>query len=1013
VGIEAIAALITIAVGLITIATIVITGFIRGITWIFEKFREEQKWESQLAAICEYREAIKTEWSETGAGKELFVKLSLQLGLQKNINEQHKEETKRFPTINEALAAVEDKRQDTRAVVLLGLPGTGKSTLLQNYDLEAVKQGLRKGSEQNKVFSYFTSLQDYGPDSKEPLEWLEDKWNEEWQKRHGFEHLQSLDELLRSHNKSYLLLDALNEMTHGSTEEYTELVTEWKNFISLAASRYPDCRFIFSCRSHSYSVPLDFDNQKMVPHIVIEDIDEETRIKFLKSYTPGAVDGESDAEKNERQEKYATKINRQIISKQQEKLYGIAFFLKMLTEVVGMDDDIPGDRADLLTKYVIKLLKRESEKGSFQSNFQDLLAPEEIEDVRQAGGRGLEGYELFSDGTLFPNLENLAYGMQMSGEHTASTSDDFQITIKYSDAIDLLQKSDINLNDDDCRKIIQGATGLSLLDRPGHATGDNPPGMYDSRRIKFTHQLIQEYFAGRRFIRNPDFSLVDVKWKADKVPVSLEDTLQGMELHEPLPPLKSTNWEESCLFAAAMADNRNDFLSELIANDLLLIAGQAAAQFPDSIGNDLVTNIQTALLERMVDNGADLRARIAAGKVYGDLFKSNLDARAETLEYLMPAVIPVKGGRYEIGCAEEKRRHANEGPRHPVELQTFHIAETPVTNAHWALFIKDGGYDKEHLWQTEAAKAWRRGETHKIAKFVQWVIFIEMIRESNGDIENKLHALDAEDMPEEQLRKVANTIIDDITAAEEKKDDGYIERKLKNREMSKEEAIELITQYMLKSEDELRAHINAKFEKNDRIGDRPTEPSRWRDATAKNPHQPVVCICWFEAQAYCAWLSEKTGQTWRLPTEAEWEVAARMHTEAEDSYPWGDEFDKNKCNSFQSHIRASTPVGLYRSNPDHLADMSGNVFEWTSSQYKPYPYNADDGREDPSGPANLVAGDGNSIDWENDPFVVRSARVLRGGSWYYGADEARASFRLRFHPGYSHRSTGMRLVRED
>jgi formylglycine-generating enzyme required for sulfatase activity len=182
----------------------------------------------------------------------------------------------------------------------------------------------------------------------------------------------------------------------------------------------------------------------------------------------------------------------------------------------------------------------------------------------------------------------------------------------------------------------------------------------------------------------------------------------------------------------------------------------------------------------------------------------------------------------------------------------------------------------------------------------------------------------------------------------------------------------------------------------------------------------VVGVCWYEALAYCAWLSAQTNQTWRLPTEVEWEAAARLGTSKGAEYPWGHRFDAARCNSFESHIRATSPVGLYlnipgtiavlgralmsafRRKPElELADISGNCYEWTLSrydkQYYHYPYNADDGREE--------------LDDIGDPAKF-FPRVLRGGSFYYSKDEARLGFRLRFHPGYHNQSTGFRLVRE-
>jgi formylglycine-generating enzyme required for sulfatase activity len=97
-------------------------------------------------------------------------------------------------------------------------------------------------------------------------------------------------------------------------------------------------------------------------------------------------------------------------------------------------------------------------------------------------------------------------------------------------------------------------------------------------------------------------------------------------------------------------------------------------------------------------------------------------------------------------------------------------------------------------------------------------------------------------------------------------------------------------------------------------------------------------------------------------------------------YPWGDEFDKTKCNTSESGIKTTTPVGKYSpegNSPYGVADMAGNVWEWTSSLERDYPYEADDGREDMS-----------SAD----------ARVLRGGSWYSGASCATCACRNDYHP---------------
>ena len=110
---------------------------------------------------------------------------------------------------------------------------------------------------------------------------------------------------------------------------------------------------------------------------------------------------------------------------------------------------------------------------------------------------------------------------------------------------------------------------------------------------------------------------------------------------------------------------------------------------------------------------------------------------------------------------------------------------------------------------------------------------------------------------------------------------------------------------------------------------------------------PVVNITWNDATAYCKWLSDKTKKNYRLPTEAEWEKAARG--EKGLIYPWGDTFDLVKANTYEAGLGDTSEVGQFSpqgDSPFGCADMAGNVWEWTSSLFNSYPYRADDGRED-------------------------------------------------------------------
>jgi formylglycine-generating enzyme required for sulfatase activity len=171
-----------------------------------------------------------------------------------------------------------------------------------------------------------------------------------------------------------------------------------------------------------------------------------------------------------------------------------------------------------------------------------------------------------------------------------------------------------------------------------------------------------------------------------------------------------------------------------------------------------------------------------------------------------------------------------------------------------------------------------------------------------------------------------------------------------------------------------------------------TPPGYWSNQLTKLDN-PVVYVTWRDAMAYATWLANLTGQPWRLPTEAEWEKAARGIDGR--IYPWGNTFDSSRANTDVAvHADAgAAPVGTYPSgaSPYGAQDMLGNVWEWTSSVFMPYPYSATDGRED------LSSG---------------SDRVLRGGSWSVYVDSwARVASRDAGPPDYVYNDGGFRLVR--
>jgi formylglycine-generating enzyme required for sulfatase activity len=166
-------------------------------------------------------------------------------------------------------------------------------------------------------------------------------------------------------------------------------------------------------------------------------------------------------------------------------------------------------------------------------------------------------------------------------------------------------------------------------------------------------------------------------------------------------------------------------------------------------------------------------------------------------------------------------------------------------------------------------------------------------------------------------------------------------------------------------------------------------PKGWsaQALTPQNRDRPVTGVNWYESDSYCRWLGK------RLPTEAEWEKAARGTDGRE--FPWGDTFDANKANTGATRLGSVTPVGHFPAgaSPYGVMDMVGNVWEWTDSWYKPYP----------------------GSDYHSDDFGEKY-KVIRGGGWggvgHYTLEHFyRTAYRFYIDPSIGFNDAGFRCAK--
>lgn len=204
-----------------------------------------------------------------------------------------------------------------------------------------------------------------------------------------------------------------------------------------------------------------------------------------------------------------------------------------------------------------------------------------------------------------------------------------------------------------------------------------------------------------------------------------------------------------------------------------------------------------------------------------------------------------------------------------------------------------------------------------------------------------------------------------------------------------------------------------------------SQPEFWNEATFNggglpdNESFPVVGVSWFEAAAYCSWLSAKTGSIYRLPTEAEWEKAARggdyldgderrqvPNPIPQRRYPWGNEIDGSFANYLDSgdpYDNDLTPVGYYdgslrgdfqtnnNASPYGAYDMAGNVYEWINDYFGRYDEAA---ITNPQGPRSA------------------SGHVIRGSAFLYETFKQRSAYRGAYYPSFRGEYIGIRCVRE-
>jgi formylglycine-generating enzyme required for sulfatase activity len=450
----------------------------------------------------------------------------------------------------------------------------------------------------------------------------------------------------------------------------------------------------------------------------------------------------------------------------------------------------------------------------------------------------------------------------------------------------------------------------------------------------FYHHLLQEYFAAAHLLKlfrkgknlSKYWSVNWRWWQFSPLPLR-----KGQAL--PTPPV--TGWEETVTFAAALSGRDAGRMITAIAKSNLPLAGRCMAEVKgrDDL-NPLAEKLRADLLLRQRSPQAHLRARIDAGLALGEIVHPELRPQNFTFEekevwVILPPMQPVPEGEFLFGSdpSDKDAYNSEKTTERTMTLPPFSVGRYPVTNAEFKHFLDADGY-KDDRWWTPEGLIWKQGGANAHESALQdWLDYRITVKNFGVDKAAK------------QLNWAPGThkFWAEVTQLDDEAAQGRARK----------------------------------------IFDRPFDrPGYWDDPALSSPARPVVGVNWFEASAYCNWLSAVTGTEIRLPTEFEWERAAR----GEDGrvYPWGNEFDPKKCNSVEGQIYRTTPIGLFPNgvSPHGIFDASGNVAEWTANWYKAY--------------------SGQKEDLQDD--YGEKYRTIRGGSWFNYRWNVRCAYRFRLVP---------------
>lgn len=796
----------------------------------------------------------------------------------------------------QAALPVEQWIEQQPAVVILGDPGSGKSTSLKHLALSLAQETqallpvlLPLNAYSQAYAKQPISLEDFLPEyihakrSQLPTEQLKQLFNQALQQQ-----------------KVFVLLDGLDEVGNNRGQIVKQVEDFVRTWIPDPDSKAKTGnRVVVTSRFVGYrDFPLSDPRWKTV---AINDWNVEEIEKFYGKFTLAAELAWSGGENPEAAQQKAEAEQQALMSVVQHnqgirRLAGNPLLSSLLALIKRQGVNLPDRRVELYELYMGTLLRSWNRKRSLDGQLADRVEENPAT------------YGLLAKLALHLRETNPQQGLIAEEAMQTYLCQHYQQDNYTREAADRMAAG-----------FLQSVHGYSnLLIERGY------------QQYGFIHLTFEEYLAGFALAKK------DVAELQRLIPLYLQTPKQ---------------WKETLLLALGVIavlkterEKANAILSFLLATENpqhSLFVGEVLNDVGASqLGNRMTTQIKQHLVSLMQNETLAIRERAQAGRILAEVgdpragigIKKQNDApiyrQRGNYRHTLPDIdwVAIPAGSFQMGTTGDEGWD-NEKPAHEVNLPAFFMSRGPITNAQYRCFLEAGLYEDHSFWQDKLPQAASR-----------WL---------NGEL-------------------IGEALLE--TLAQEHREN-------------------------------YRTWLQSDRQRN--------QPRFWQDKPWNLDNHPVVGLSWFEALAYSVWLNELLADLKpaggnqalqiRLPSEDEWEYAARGS--AARIYAWGDTADATKGNYEDTQLGQTSAVGTFpASQAFGLYDMSGNVWEWTSSRWG----------------SNVSSPDFNYAQWsqqsaERNLLEPLEFRIIRGGAWLNPAVFLRCAVRFRYLPSFRSSSLGFRV----